>query len=387
MDKKLAQRALNLRQGGIRAFFDKAKAYSNLINLGIGEPDFDTPRPIIDAATQAMLEGATHYTANAGDLYIRRQVADFLRGYHVEVDPETEIIMTCGGMGALSLFLLCVLEAGDEVLICDPQWLNYRAQVLFAGGTPVPVPVYEADDFVLQNQAIEKALTSRTKVLMINSPNNPTGAVYSEQDLRRIADLAIRHDLLVLSDEVYSEFLYDGMKHVSIASLEGMRERTVVVNSFSKAFAMTGWRLGYAAGPAPIIRRMILLQENLVACAPSPSQAAGAFALEHRSGVEAMHAIYEKRRSLILEGLNSIDGIHCALPRGAFYVFPSIRSFGLPSQDFAEKMLEEVQVAAIPGSAFGAGGEGYLRVSYANSEENLQEALERIRRFAGLLGN
>lgn len=376
----LTESAMDLRQGGIRAFFDKAKNYSDVINLGIGEPDLDTPRPVIDAAYQAMLEGHTHYTANAGDLPVREQVAEYLAGFGVKADPKTEIIMTIGGMGAVAQSLLCTVGSGDEVLIQDPQWLNYVSQVKFAGGVPVPVPVYQENGFNLQAEDIEKRITPRTKLLMLNSPNNPTGAVMSREELERVAEVAIRHDLLVLSDEVYCEMLYDGAQHNTIAAIPGMKERTLVINSFSKSFSMTGWRVGFAAGPAEIIAKMTVLQENLVACAPAFGQWAARYALETRCQLDEMRGIYQRRRDLIVNGLNSIRGIHCEVPKGAFYAFPDIRALGMKSQEVAEKLLEEVQVVAIPGSAFGANGEGFLRMAYANSEENILKALERIKK-------
>lgn len=375
----LSERARELHQGGIRAFFDKAKQYENVINLGIGEPDLDTPRPVIDAAYRAMLEGHTHYTANAGDREVREQVAAYLHRFGVEIDPVGELIMTIGGMGAVSQCLLCVLDAGDEVLIQDPQWLNYYSQVRLAGGVPVAVPVYQEDGFSLRADELEKRITPKTKVLMLNSPNNPTGAVMSRSELEAVAGVAMRHDLLVISDEVYCELLYDGLHHCSIAAVPGMKERTVIVNSFSKSFSMTGWRVGFAAGSASVIGKMTVLQENLAACAPAFGQWAAKYALETECQLAQMREVYRRRRDLIVSGLNDIQGIHCEMPHGAFYAFPDIRATGLTSQQAAEKLLEEVQVVAIPGSAFGTHGEGFLRMAYANSEENIQEALRRIR--------
>ena len=377
----LTKRAEDLRQGGIRAFFDKAAAYSDVINLGIGEPDLDTPRAVIGAGCQAMLEGKTHYTANAGELPVREQVAAYLTEFGVTAHPDGEIIMTCGGMGAVAMCLLCTVEHGDEVLIQDPQWLNYRSQVRFAGGMPVPVPVYQEHGFALQVEEIEKRITPRTKVLILNSPNNPTGAVMSRAELERVAETAIRHNLLVISDEVYCELLYDGLIHCSIASLPNMRERTVVINSFSKSYSMTGWRVGFAAGPQEIIGKMTVLQENLVACAPAFGQWAARYALQSRCDLEKMRGIYRRRRDLMTGGLNAIPGIRCEVPKGAVYVFPDIRALERSSEELAEVLLEGAHVAAIPGSAFGENGEGFLRMSYANSEENISEALRRIRAF------
>lgn len=376
----ISRQAKDLQQGGIRAFFDKASQYSDVINLGIGEPDLDTPRPVMDAAYQAMLAGHTHYTANAGDMEVRQQVAAYLAEFGVTVDPVKEVIMTIGGMGAVSQCLLCTIDPGDEVLIQDPQWLNYYSQVKFAGGVPVAVPVYQENGFSLQAEEIEKRITPRTKILMINSPNNPTGAVMSQKELEAVAEVAMRHDLLVISDEVYCELLYDGEQHRSIAAIPGMKERTVVVNSFSKSFSMTGWRVGFAAGAPEVIAKMTVLQENLAACAPAFGQWAAKYALETKCQLGEMRELYQRRRDLIVNGLNDIKGIHCEKPRGAFYAFPDIRGLGLTSQQAAEKLLEEVQVVAIPGAAFGEHGEGFLRMAYANSEENIKEALRRIRK-------
>lgn len=378
-------RASELRQGAIRSFFDKAAGVEDVISLGIGEPDFPTPRALIDESYRRMLAGDTHYTQNAGLLEARRAAAVFLARYGVEASPETEIIMTPGGMGALSLALLCLLDDNDEVLIQDPQWLNYRAQVQFCGATAVPVPVFEEDGFRLKAETLERYVTNRTKILMINSPNNPTGAVLDADNLAAIAKFAIAHDLFVISDEVYSGLLYDGEVHRSIASVPSMRERTLVVNSFSKLFAMTGWRLGFASGNAEIIRRMVLLQENLSACAPSPAQAVAQFALSSMCGTEEMREIYRERRDFIVDGLNSIRHIRCQKPRGSFYVFPNIKDTGLCSEAFADALLERAKVVTIAGTAFGEQGEGYLRVSYANSKENIARALERIDRFTAAL--
>lgn len=380
MRKFLTPAASALRQGEIRAFFDKAKNYENVINLGIGEPDLDTPQPIIDAAYEAMLTGHTHYTANAGELAVREQVAEYLAEFGVKADPKTEIILTIGGMGAVAQSLLCTVEKGDGVLIQDPQWLNYRSQVHFAQGQPIPVPAYQTHGFALQAEEIEKYITPQTKILMLNSPNNPTGAVMSREELERVAEVAIRNDLLVISDEVYCEMLYDGQKHNSIAAIPGMKERTIVINSFSKSYSMTGWRIGFAAGPAHIIAKLTVLQENLVACAPAFAQWAARYALESKCMLREMREIYQHRRDLIVEGLNAIPGIHCEKPKGAFYVFPNISSFGKTSQEVAEMLLAQAHVVTIPGSAFGENGEGFLRMSYANAEENIREALRRIRK-------
>lgn len=374
----LNRQARELHQGGIRAFFDRAGAYQDTINLGIGEPDLGTPQPVIEAGYSAMLQGKTHYTPNAGELSVREQVAAYLQEFDVTVDPQNELIMTCGGMGAVAMSLFTTISAGDEVLIQDPQWLNYRSQVGFAGGVAIPVPVHQENGFSLQAVDLEAKVTPKTKILMLNSPNNPTGAVMSERDLEKVAEVAVKHDLLVISDEVYCELLYEGRRHHSIAALPGMKERTIIINSFSKSFSMTGWRVGFAAGPKSLISKMTVLQENLVACAPSFGQFAARYALETKCGLDQMRDTYQKRRDLMVDGLNTIPGIHCEKPQGAFYVFPDVSSFGISSMELANRLLEEAHVVAIPGSCFGDNGEGFLRMAYANSEKNLQEALQRI---------
>ncbi len=385
MEQFITANAARLKQGGIRAFFDKAKGIEGLVNLGIGEPDFNTPIPVIEAANAAMLQGKTHYTANAGDIGLRQEIAKYLARYNVQANPESEIIVTCGAMGALALAVMCTVNEGDEVLLADPHWLNYSSQVRFSNGVPVPVPTTEENGFSIKAADIEKAVTPRSKIILLTTPSNPTGAVLSGEELKDIADVAIRHDLLVFSDEVYCELLYDGATHQSIASLPGMKERTVVFNSFSKSFAMTGWRLGFAAAPRELVWRMTMLQENVMACAPSVAQAAGTFALRTMCGVEEMRAVYEARRNLMVDGLNAIKGVTCVKPKGSFYLFPSIKALGKSSAELADDLLAKAAVAAIPGSAFGRLGEGYLRVSYANSEENLKMALDRMEKFVNSL--
>jgi aminotransferase len=378
----LSERVLSLQQGGIRAFFDKAKNYADTINLGIGEPDMNTPEPICDAASRAMRQGRTHYTANAGIHELREKIADYLSKFGVRRSPSDEIIVTCGAMGALSMLLMCTIDKGDEVLIQDPQWLNYASQIALTGGVPVRVPVYEQNNFLLNPEDLESRIRPAAKIIMLNSPNNPTGAVLDRSILERIADIAVKNDLLVVSDEVYCELLYDGREHVSIASFDGMEDRTVVINSLSKTFAMTGWRVGYAAGRAELVKKMTYLQENLVSCAPALSQYAGIYALDNMCGAAEMRETYARRRNILVNGLNSIENIECRVPAGAFYAFPNIKRTGYSSNEFAESLLEEAHVVVIPGSAFGENGEGYLRISYAASEEEIKEAVTRIKCFS-----
>jgi len=381
MKRFLNQKAIELKQGAIRAMFDKARFYKDVISLGIGEPDLDTPEEIIEEGCKALRSGKTHYTGNAGIIELRQEVSEYLKKFNINADPEGEIIITTGGMGALALCLLVTISPGDEVIIQDPQWLNYYAQVKFAGGVPVPVPAYEENQFRLKAEDIKKKITDKTKILMINSPNNPTGAVLDFNDLKEIAELAIEHDIIVISDEVYSSLLYDGIVHCSIASLPQMKERTIVVNSFSKTFAMTGWRVGFASGSREIIEKMTRLQENMVACVAAPSQYAAIKALRSMDKAYEMTEIYKRRRDIMIEGLNSIEGISCYCPKGSFYLFPNIKKLGKISEALANDLLEKVGVICIPGSAFGDQGEGYLRISYANSEDNLEEAIKRIKKY------
>jgi len=374
-------RSVGLEKGAIRAMFDKAKKVSGSINLGIGEPDLNTPIKIIEEGCKALHSGQTRYTANAGIIELRIEIAKYLNRFDLSVNPESEIIVTVGGMGALALCLLVTITPGDEVLLQDPQWLNHFSQIKFCGGKPILVPVYEKGEFKISPESIKKRITSKTKILMLNSPNNPTGAVLNYDDLINIARLAKEYDLLVVSDEVYSTFVYDGVKHYSIASIDGMMERTIVVNSFSKSFAMTGWRIGFAAGNKQIIEKMTRLQENLVACANASSQYAAIKALSIFNETDKMLEIYQKRRDIIVDGLNSIRGISCYKPKGSFYIFPNVKKIGKNSETIANEFLEKAKVITIPGSAFGPHGEGYLRISYANSEENLKEAVRRIKKY------
>jgi aminotransferase len=374
-------RSVVIKKGAIRAMFDKAKNFSGSINLGIGEPDLNTPIEIIEEGCKALHSGKTRYTVNAGIIELRIEIAKHLNRYDLFVNPESEIIVTVGGMGALALCLLVTITPGDEVILQDPQWLNYFSQIKFCEGKPILVPVYEKNEFKMSSESIKKRITSRTKILMLNSPNNPTGAVLDYDDLKDIARLAKEYDLLVISDEVYSTFVYDGVKHYSIASIDGMMERTIVINSFSKSFAMTGWRIGFAAGNKQIIEKMTRLQEDLVACANTSSQYAAIKALNIFNKTGSMIEVYRKRRDLIIDGLNSIKGISSCKPKGSFYVFVNIKKLGKSSETIANEFLEKANVITIPGSAFGPHGEGYLRISYANSEENLKEAVKRIKRY------
>lgn len=383
--KFINEKARKLEQGAIRAMFDKGNAMSGVISMGIGEPDMATPELVCQAGIEALKKGFTHYTPNAGTMELREAIAKKSSIKGLNYDPGKEIIITNGGMGALSLLFLVILNEGDEVLIQDPQWLNYVAQVKHCGGKAIRVPTDSEHHFEMQPETIEALITPRTKALMINSPNNPTGEIMCRDTMEKIAEIARKHDLLVISDEVYNTLVYSGEKYVSIAELDGMKERTVIINSFSKAFAMTGWRIGYIAGPAEIVDRMTKCQENFNACANSIGQYAAAAALDHPELCLEIRDIFARRREILLEGLKSINGIKCDEPMGAFYAFPDVRAFGLSSQEFCERLLESERVICIPGSAFGECGEGFIRICYTNGEEDLKKALDRMDRFCRLL--
>lgn len=375
------EKAKTLKQGAIRAMFDRANAMTGVISLGIGEPDMPTPKLVCEAAKEALDKGITHYTPNAGTLAFRQAIAEksYLKELHY--DPNTEIIVTNGGMGALSLLFLVLLNKGDEILIQDPQWLNYVAQVAYCDGTAVRVPTDLEHNFEMQPEAIEKLITPHTKALMINTPNNPTGSVMTRETMAKIAELAVKHDLLVISDDVYNTLLYAGEEAPCIASFPGMKERTVIVNSFSKSYAMTGWRIGYLAGPAEIVDRMTKCQENFNACPNAIGQYAAVAALDHPELCTQLRDIFARRRTVLLEGLASIPGMNSNDPTGAFYVFADIRAFGMSSEEFCNRLLDDEHVVCIPGSAFGACGEGFVRIAYTCSDADLTEAIARIRRF------
>ena len=383
--KFINQKAARLRQGAIRAMFDQAASMQNVISMGIGEPDMPTPDPVCRAGIQAIEAGETHYTPNAGILSLREKIAEKSTVHKLGYDPMSEIIVTNGGMGALSLAMMVALEDGDEVILQNPQWLNYAKQVEYCGGAAVPVPVFANDGFTMQADAIEKCITKRSKAIVVNSPNNPTGAVVSHGMLKQIAQIAEKYDLLVISDEVYNTLVYDGIECASIAEFSEARDRTIVVNSFSKSFAMTGWRVGYAAGPANIIDRMVKLQENISACANAPGQYAAAFALDHPEISDELRDVFSKRRSILLDELKRIPGIVYRVPEGAFYIFADISAFGLSSEVFCNRLLREAGVVCIPGSAFGSCGEGFIRICYTNSDDHLREGMARLRNFCSSL--
>ncbi len=380
--ERLNKKALATDQGAIRTMFDKAAKMENVISMGIGEPSQDTNLAICRAAADALMSGKTHYAPNAGVLALRRAISR--NGFILKdfFDPEGEIMVTNGGMGAFALIMQVILEPGDEVLIQDPQYLNFEKTVSYCGGVAVPVPTTFESGFCMDAEEIRRRyVKGKTKMLIINSPNNPTGEVAPEEKLREIAKAAVELDLLVLTDEVYGTLLYDGAKPFSIASFPGMKERTIVVNSFSKAYAMTGWRLGYVAGPKGIIDRMTKVQEYFNSCINTPAQYGAVYALEHPEFAEEIRVQFEERRKIALDGFSSVKGIVTNVPKGAFYLFPSIKGTGMSSTEFCNRLLDEARVVCVPGNAFGECGEGHMRVSYSGKCEDIIRAIERIRNF------
>jgi len=368
---------------GIRRFFDLASTMKDAISLGVGEPDFRTPYHIRNAGINSLIDGETQYTANRGMPELREEIARYLSDrFSLSYDPATDIIVTIGASEAIDIALRAVCAPGDEVLVPEPSYVSYAPGVVFAGGTPVPVVTKEEDTFRLRADALEAALSPRAKALILPYPNNPTGGVMEREDLEAIAEVIRKHDLLVISDEVYAELVYDGRKHVSFASLPGMAERTLTINGFSKAFAMTGWRIGYVCGDAELISVMNKIHQYTIMCAPRQSQVAAIEALRggRENGyedIEMMRESYDRRRRLMVASFRDM-GLHCFEPFGAFYVFPSIRSTGLTSDEFCTRLLREKKVAAVPGTAFGPSGEGNIRCSYATAISNLNIALDRI---------
>ncbi|MCM3268630.1 aminotransferase class I/II-fold pyridoxal phosphate-dependent enzyme [Paenibacillus elgii] len=377
----LSSRVRDIRPSGIRAFFDLNAAGGDTIALGVGEPDFVTPEKVREACIRALRKGQTKYTSNAGLMELREELSAYFSGsFALSYDPGQEIIVTVGSSEAVDLALRAVIDPGDEVLIPAPSYIAYEPITHLHGGKIVEVAATAEERFKLTPQALQAAITPHSKVLMINYPCNPTGTVMTEQDWLPIAELVIKHNLVVISDEVYAELTY-GRKHVSIASLPGMKERTIVVSGFSKAFAMTGWRVGYACGPRELIAGMLKIHQYTAMCAPTIAQIAALESLRHGlAAKDEMMASYNERRKLFVAGLNAI-GLACHEPEGAFYAFPSIASTGMSSGQFALRLLEEAKVAVVPGHVFGSGGEGFIRCSYATSLVDLEKALERMGRF------
>lgn len=378
---RICRRARELPPSGIREFFDLVVGMDDVISLGVGEPDFPTPWRICDAVIHSLREGFTSYTSNSGMIELRQEIARYLQDrFAVQYDPESEILVTVGVSEAVDLAMRVLLEPGDEFLIPDPCYVSYAPAVLLAGGQPVAVPTSEADEFKLRPDALAAACTPRTRGLLFSNPSNPTGAVMERPDLAQLAEVAIARDLIVVSDEVYAELTY-GADHVCTASLPGMQERTLVLNGFSKADAMTGWRIGYACGPAEIISAMVRVHSYTAMCVPTMAQIGAIEALRHGAADRArMVAEYDQRRRVFVNGLNRI-GLTCFEPRGAFYAFPSIAATGLTARQFSQALLADQRVAAVPGTAFGACGEGHIRCTYASSIADLREALARIECF------
>lgn len=372
----------SLAPSGIRKFFDIAAEMKDAISLGVGEPDFVTPWAVREAGIYSLEKGRTHYSANSGLIELRNEICTYLkRKYSLSYNSRTETLVTVGGSEAIDLLLRAIISHGDEVLIPEPCFVCYKPCTLMAGGTPVTIQTEEKDNFKLTPEKLLEKITPKSKLLILPFPNNPTGAVMTREDLEKIAKIVEEHDLFVLSDEIYGELTYTGEPHVPFASIPGMQERTVTVNGFSKAFAMTGWRLGYACGPEPVISQMTKIHQYAIMCAPTTSQYAAIEALKScDEDVEYMCTEYDHRRRVMVNGFREM-GLSCFEPLGAFYVFPNISATGLSSNDFATKLLYEKKVAVVPGTAFGESGEGFIRCSYAYSIKNIEKALERIGEF------
>ena len=388
MHNYLSKRVASVPPSGIRRFFDIAATMKDVISLGIGEPDFTTPQTILAAGIASLQRGDTHYTSNSGTIELRRALNDHLwRRYGVSYDPESELLITVGVSEALYLALTAILDPGDEVIVPQPCFVAYTAEVTFAGGVPVPIATKVENNFQVTGAEIAAKITPKTKAILIGYPNNPTGAVMSRERLLEIAALAEQHDLLVISDEIYDRLVYAPMSgdgalgHICFPSLPGVQPRTLLLGGWSKDYAMTGWRIGYAAAPVELLAAMRKVHQYTIMSAPTTAQAAALAALLHGDEhVEAMRQEYDRRRRLIVSGLNQI-GLKTFEPQGAFYAFPSIAASGMGDEEFAERLLQEEQVAVVPGSAFGAGGEGYVRCSYATAYEKIEQALERMNRF------
>lgn len=381
MRNPIADKVKDIQPSGIRKFFDIVSEMDDVVSLGVGEPDFDTPWHIRDEGIYSLEKGRTFYTSNSGLRELRVEICKYLkRRCHVEYNPDKETLITVGGSEAIDLAMRVMLNPGDEVLIPQPSFVSYLPCAVLADGVPKIIELKAENEFRLTKEELLEAITDKTKLLVLPFPNNPTGAVMRREDLEAIAEVIIEKDIFVLSDEIYSELTYD-VEHVSIASLPGMKERTITMNGFSKAYAMTGWRLGYACGPQEIIHQMTKIHQFAIMCAPTNSQYAAVEALRNGDAdVLEMRNAYNGRRRYLMHAFKEM-GLPCFEPFGAFYVFPCIKEFGMNSEEFAEKLLAEERVAVVPGSAFGACGEGYLRISYAYSLEDLKIALERLGRF------
>ena len=382
IEEMLSKKVIDIKPSGIRKFFDIVSEMKDAISLGVGEPDFDTPWHIRDEGIYSLEKGRTFYTSNSGLKELRVEIANYMkRSQNLDYDPLSEILITVGGSEAIDLMFRAMINEGDEVLIPQPSYVSYEPCAVLADAKPVIINLKNENQFRLTAEELEAAITEKTKILVLPYPNNPTGAVMEQADLEAIAEVILKHDLYVLSDEIYGELTYTGNPHISIASLPGMKERTVVVNGFSKAYAMTGWRLGYCCGPKALMEQMVKIHQFAIMCAPTTSQYAAVEALKNGDDdVRMMRESYNERRHFVLHMLDKM-GLPCFEPLGAFYVFPCIKEFGMSSDEFATALLKEEKVAIVPGTAFGDSGEGYLRISYAYSIENLRLALSRLEKF------
>lgn len=387
MRDPLSKKVVGIQPSGIRKFFDVVNEMPDAISLGVGEPDFDTPWRIREEGIYSLERGRTFYTSNSGLKELKEEISRYLqRKIHVTYDPECEIAVTVGGSEGIDIAFRAMLDPGDEVLIPQPSYVSYLPCTILADGVPVVIPLQQKNEFKLTAEELEAAITPKTKILVLPYPNNPTGAIMTKEDLEPIAEIVKKYDLYVLSDEIYSELTYKS-EHVSIASLPGMKDRTLVINGFSKGFAMTGWRLGYICGQKKIMEQMIKIHQYAIMCAPTNSQYAAIEGLRNCEGeVQRMRNAYNQRRRYLVHEFKRMQ-LDCFEPFGAFYIFPSIQEFGMTSEEFATRFLEEEKVAVVPGSAFGECGEGYLRVSYAYSLEDLKEAIGRLGAFVGRLRN
>lgn len=381
MRNPIADKVAELKPSGIRKFFDIVSEMKDAISLGVGEPDFDTPWHIRDEGIYSLEKGRTFYTSNAGLKELRQEISGYIRRKHgAAYDPLTEVLITVGGSEAIDMGLRAMVNPGDEVLIPQPSYVSYEPCAVLAGAKPVIIELKAENEFRLTAEELEAAITDKTKILILPFPNNPTGAIMEKKDLEAVAEVILKHDIFVMSDEIYAELTYKD-RHVSIVEIPGMRERTVLINGFSKAYAMTGWRLGYACGPQEIIQQMTKLHQFAIMCAPTTSQYAAVEALKNGDDdVAEMRTAYNQRRRFLMNAFREM-GLECFEPYGAFYVFPCIKEFGMTSDEFATRFLEEEKVAVVPGTAFGDCGEGFLRISYAYSLENLKTAIGRLERF------
>lgn len=380
-NKILSEKVVSMKPSGIRKFFDIANTMEGVISLGVGEPDFRTPWQIRSAGIRSLERGSTRYTSNSGLEALREEISRYVeRKYSVTYSPKNEMLITVGGSEAIDAAIRAVVTPGDEVIIPQPSYVCYEPITRLAGGVPVIINTKAENDFKLTRDELLNAITKKTKALILPYPSNPTGAIMERDDLEKIAAVLREKDILVISDEIYAELTFGGVKHTSIASLPDMKERTVLVNGFSKAFSMTGWRLGYALGPEPVLREMTKIHQYAIMCAPTTSQYAAIEALKCDGEVERMLEEYDARRRIIVRGFNDI-GLPCREPKGAFYAFPSIKPTGLSSEEFCEKLLYSKKVALVPGGAFGESGEGFVRASYCYSVNHIKEALSRIKEF------